>query len=559
MKRILSTIGMMMLCACTLMAQNPKWFKNAQKARLTLLTYDAQGNIRQGQAYYVDENGTAMAEYDLLKGAVRGTVVDYEGKEHAVTHILGASSLYNVARIQTDAQKTKALACSTTNATKGEVVYILPLNIKDKKATCTRDTVVDLQTFEEAAYPYYTLSGKVEERSAACPVLNEAGELIGHVQLSAQQNKKQAFVLGANYGKSLEIKAFDANNPDLRAIGIRKALPREESQAASYLYLMNRQDSAAYEQSVKDFMAQYPQSSTGYILLAEWQIAHQGFGQAEETYKQALSQKTAHEDEIHHSFAKALYQAGLNKEEVHPGWNMQRALEEAQAAYTLNPLPLYTALEGMALYALKRYEEACLKFLNVTQTKMRSAEYFMYAAQCRQMEKKPLEEVLALQDSAVNCYSKPYPPEASTYLYLRAQTLASLKRYREAVADMNEYEHLLSGNATAAFYYEREQMEMQTRMYQPALNDIERAVRLAPQEPLYRAEEAVVNYRVGQLNEAILAAREAIRLDNNFADAHRILGICLRDKGDKTGARKSLERAVELGDEVAKGILEQLN
>ena len=67
-----------------------------------------------------------------------------------------------------------------------------------------------------------------------------------------------------------------------------------------------------------------------------------------------------------------------------------------------------------------------------------------------------------------------------------------------------------------------------------------------------------MNYRVGQLNEAIAAAKEAIRLEETFADAHRILGICLRDQGKTTEAKKSLQKAIEYGDTVAQSILDKI-
>lgn len=99
---------------------------------------------------------------------------------------------------------------------------------------------------------------------------------------------------------------------------------------------------------------------------------------------------------------------------------------------------------------------------------------------------------------------------------------------------------------------------MKCRMFPNALNDIERAVRMAPREPVFRAEEAAVNYRVGQVDEAITAAEAAIKLDEKFPDAYRILGVCYNSKGDKEKARMNLQKAVELGDTMAQGILDKM-
>lgn len=42
-----------------------------------------------------------------------------------------------------------------------------------------------------------------------------------------------------------------------------------------------------------------------------------------------------------------------------------------------------------------------------------------------------------------------------------------------------------------------------------------------------------------------------------FADAHRILGVCLLENGAKAEARKHLLRAKELGDALADGLLKK--
>lgn len=542
----------------TTWAQNPKWFKKARKTQVTVITYNTQDEIHQGQGFFISEDGTIIAEYDLFKDAVRGTVVDSEGTEHSITKVLGANSLYNVARLSTTNEKNSIQVKTAQTQSVGSIVYIMPLCNNDKKSLCITDTIKNVQEFSDENYPYYTLSKTIDERFAGCPAFNEEGELIGHIQLSASGSDKPSFILGAQYSNSLTIKALDANNADLTAINIPKELPAEESQAVTYLFLMNKQNTQIYEEQINAFIKKYPSNTTGYILLAELKVKQQDYKAAEGIYSLAMNKQTEAEDELHHSYAKLLYQCGLKEKAPSDGWDMEHALKEAEAAYSCNPLPLYTALEGLCLYALKRYEESHDKFIKVTQSNMRSAEYFMYASQCKQMLLAPTEEILALQDSAVNCYSKPYPAEAANYIYLRGKTLASMEKFREAVADMNEFEHLVSGNVTANFCYEREQVEMQCRQFSNALKDIERAVSLEPEEPLYRAEEAVVNYRVGQLNEAIAAAKEAIRLEETFADAHRILGICLRDQGKTTEAKKSLQKAIEYGDTVAQSILDKI-
>ena len=539
-------------------AQNPKWFKKARKIQLTVMAYDSKGDIRQGQGYFINDKGEAVTEYDVLKGAVRAVAIDADGKEHNITYVLGASSLYNVVKVQTDCDKVKAIPLAMQTSQKMETVYVMPVCSKDNKVPCYVGLVDNVQEFGEEHYPYYTLKNSIDERFSGCPAFNENGELIGHIQLPANGKDKPAYILGAHFQESFRMTALDLNNSDLRAIGITKALPEDEAQATSYLLLYNRQDKEAYRKVIDLYLQKFPAQSTGYVQLAEEQAAAEEYSAAEATYAKGLEMCLQQSDELHHAFAKVLYQHCLKQDSIAPGWTMERALQEAEAAFGVKPLPLYTSLQGMCLYALQRYGDAYGKFMEVTKSNLRSPEYFHYAIQCKTMMKAEAEEILALQDSCMGCFTKPYPTEAVNYLYPRAKTLASLKRYREAVADMNECEHLLAGNVNANFYYEREQMEIQCRMYPAALTDIERAVRMAPDDPSLRAEEASLNYRVGQLNEAVAAAREAIRIDAQYPDAYRILGIALRDQGKTKEAREALAKAVELGDSVAQGLLDKL-
>ena len=58
-------------------------------------------------------------------------------------------------------------------------------------------------------------------------------------------------------------------------------------------------------------------------------------------------------------------------------------------------------------------------------------------------------------------------------------------------------------------------------------------------------------------DEAVAAARKAIALDDSFADAYRILGLSLRAKGDERAAVEAFDKAISLGDELAKTIKEK--
>ncbi len=551
-------LGGMLCLSPFLNAQNPKWYKKARKAQINIITYNDKNDLlRSGHGFYIDESGTALADFDLFKGAARATVVDADGKTAEVESIMGASSLYNVVKfhVKTD-KKVASLLPAALIGTKNERVYVMPYPTQTSNR-CTEDTLVNVATFD-GDYAYYTLTEAPNEKRTNCPLMNEEGEVMAMLQMPAKAGDKKMYAISTAFGRDLTIRALSGSNDDLRSIHIRKALPDTEEEANTFLFLSAAQDTALYLSYLDDFIRRFPNSVNGYVTKAEALIARGRYAEAEETYKNGLQlrEKT---DELHYSFAKMLYALSRGQNDTpYPGWTLEKALSEAREASAINPLPLYTLLQGHCLYALKQYEPAGEKYMALQQTNMRSPENFLFAAQCRKMAGADIKDILALQDSAVGCFTQPYVKEAAPMLLLRGRTRIEAGQTREGVADLYDYEHLMRNEVNANFYYEREQAEMQCRMFQQALDDIQRARKMAPEEPLFHAEEAAVHCRVGQLQEAIAAAKEAIRLDGNFADAHRILGICLIENKQKEEGVRHLQKAVELGDTGAQSIIEGL-
>jgi tetratricopeptide (TPR) repeat protein len=139
----------------------------------------------------------------------------------------------------------------------------------------------------------------------------------------------------------------------------------------------------------------------------------------------------------------------------------------------------------------------------------------------------------------------------------RGRLLDQVGKYRPAVSDFNEYEKLMPGQLTADFYYLREQSEFAGHLYQQAIDDIIKATDMAPQEPVYQAEKANIELRVGKIDDAIISAREAVRLAPNQADGHLLLGIGLCAKGQKQEGLASLQKAKELGHEQAQSLIDK--
>ena len=543
------------LCLFTLSASaQTKWLKKARKAQLNLVSYDADGKLLHStNGFLIDEAGTILSDYSSFKGASRAVAIDEKGTEYPILSLVGASSLYDVIKLRADISKGQPLSLSAVNGLKGQSVFVLPY-LSNKSGLPTATTIEDVKIFKEI-YTYYTLPVKLSEKSISCPLVNDEGEVLGLVQMTAKSDEEKSYAISAAYVNDLKTTALNANSSDYRDVLIRKELPSEASQAASFIYLTGTRDTAVYLDYVNEYVRRFPTETNGYTMQAEMLAAKGAYTEADAAWE-AGSKAGGVQSELDYSHARSILAAVQSGKHLPETWTLERSLELAQQAESADHQPIYTALQGHILYAQKRYAEASEKFVAVNQTSLRSAEHFLYAAQCQQML-ADTTALLALQDSAVACFNKPYTPEAAPALLMRATTLRSVGRFRDAIKDLNEYERLMSTSLNANFYYLRYQIEMQCRMFQQALSDIEHATLLEPDEPLYFAELAGTHFRFSQLDEAVYAARKAIALDETFADAHRILGISLRAQKKEAEARAELQRAIDLGDEVAKDIIDK--
>lgn len=558
MKKIIFILTCLSTLGGHLAAQNPKWFKKAAKAQISIVTMNEKGDMLQsGSGFFIDKNGTALADYQLFKQASKAKVVSGEGKEYEVEAIVGVSSLYDLVkfRVKTD-KDTPALTISDRMGVKHEHVYVLPYPTKENKM-CVNDTLHDIQKFNEK-YGYYTLGRPLDEKYLNSPVMDEEGEVLGMIQRKANASATTSYAVSVAYGNTLCTNGMSSADNDLNAIHIRKALPADEADIRTFLFMTAaRSDSATYNQYLNDYAEQFPKSSEPYTQRADFYMAHGNYAAAEEDMNAAMD-VAEKKDEVYYAFSKLLYELNLKPGyTVYKDWDMNKSLSLAGEAYKQNPLPLYTLQEGNTLYALKDYEKAFEKYLSLTGTNMRSANLFLYAAQCKRMAGADTLQILALQDSAVACFSKPYLKDAAPALLERSNTLLALGRYRDAILDLNEYEHLMGDELTAYFYYRREQAEMQCRMFQQAINDINKAIELDPQNVNYWVEKGGVCLRVNQTAEAVQALEKAISIDSQNAPAYRMLGyIQVQQKQTEKGIA-NLKKAKELGDEVAIGLLEK--
>ena len=545
-----------MLLATVSYAQNPAWTKKAAQAVFTLKTFGADGSLlASANGFFIDEQGQAVSSFAPFKNAQRAVIIDAQGKEMEVDCLIGYNDMYDVAKFHVIAKKTQALSIAQNAASNGATLWLMPYAVK-KVPACTKGTVSSAEQFGEG-YTYYTLDMETSDQQVGCPILNEQGEAVGILQPSASGKSTTGYAVSARYANSLRMSALSHNDPVLRTVKIAKALPDDQSEATLALYVSSSTMSTEeYDQLINRFIEKFPQSSDGYIYRARQKMAKDDFQGADDDMKQAIKVGDM-KDDAHYQYAQMVFQKILYKDDKpYTPWTLDFALEEAKAAYKVNPQPVYQQLQAQILFAQQKYDEAYNIYMELAKTDMMKAESYYAAAQCKtQMNDK--EAALALLDSAVNTFTKPYIKTAAPYLYARAQALFEAKKYRPAVNDYNDYETLMAAQLGANFYFLREQAEFAGHLYQQALNDIRRAAEMEPNELVYRAEKANVELRVGMTDEAIESAKGCISMAPEGSDGYLLLGLAQCVKGQKAEGLKNLAKAKELGNSQAQSLIDK--
>ncbi len=552
MKRLYLFISVL-LWAVASMAQ-PSWVKKATKSVFMLKTFDDKGSLLASSCgFFTGSQGEAVSSFTPFKGAASAVVIDVQGNEFPVACMLGANDTYDVARFRVTAKKTVPLTIAATNAATDAPVWLLPYR---ETKSLPQGTIRKAENFRQD-YAYYTIALNMPEGYASCPLLNEAGEVVGLMQQPYRQDDTLSYAVSARFADSLAINGLSINDQTLRSTSIKKDLPKELDQAVLTLYLAQVSlDSVAFSQLLADFIARFPNAPDGYTYRAEKATAGKHFAEAARDMEQAI-RVADRKDEAHFTYSKLIYQKEIYMpNDAYDGWSLDKALEEAREAERINPLPLYRQQQAIILYAQKKYAEASDIYATITGSELRSAGLFYEASRCKAAQNDTVGR-LALLDSCVAMFSKPYLKEAAPYLMVRAQALLDAGKFRLATTDLNEYEKLMQTTVNANFYYLRFQTEVGGRLYQQALNDIDQAIKMMPEYDLYYAEKASLQVRVGLYDEAIATANECIRIAPEYSDGYLFLGIAQCLKGQKTEGVKNLQRAKELGDPQANSLIEK--
>ena len=556
-KKIGMIIGILLLLTILpISAQNPSWAKKATNAVFTLKTFSADGSLLgSSNGFFIGEQGQAISSFSPFKNAQRAVIIDAQGKEIEVECLMGYNDMYDVAKFQVAAKKTQALSIAQSPANSGANLWLIPYSVK-KVPNFINGTVNNAEKFGEG-YSYYTLNITANDQQVGSPLLNEQGEVIGILQPSANDKQNTGYAVSALFANNLRITGLSMNDAVLRSVKITKALPDDQNEATLALYVSaSAMDAAEYNRLIDRFIEKFPKATDGYVYRARQEMNSGNFQSADDDMKLALKVADA-KDDAHYQYAQLIFQKNVfQADKSFAPWTLDLALQESKAAYAINPQPIYRQQQAQILYAQEQYDAAYELYIELAKTDMMKAESYYSAAQCK-MRKDDKEAALALLDSAINTFTKPYIKTAAPYLLARAQVLYEAKKYRPAVNDYNDYETLMAAQVNANFYFLREQAEFAGHLYQQALNDIRRAVEMAPDELVYRAEKANVELRVGMIDDAIESAKGCISIAPGESDGYLFLGLAQCVKGLKTEGLKNLEKAKELGNSQAQSLIDK--
>ena len=558
-------VGLLLL-ALPISAQSPKSLKQVKKAVYTLQTYDAEDNVLStGNGFFANEAGDFITSYALLPNCAKAVVVDSKGKTHEVVKVLGANETYDIVRLQTAPIKKLASTPIDTTSTMEHTSLFLPAIGKEKKVY---DMWIPVLSTEQAAgnYNYYTLHHAGNPALSHRPLLDATGNVVAIVQPSVETDTV-LYALDIRYALDLAVKALSVNDHSYRALPLRKALPTDIDQALVSLFLVSDQDDAALRSEVIDeFISSFPESHEGYLSRAAHHIAlknDSAYALAEADHTMALERAADKADEVHFQIAKQMLSVALDTLQQYKDWNYERVLAEIDKARAINPLPIYTQQQGDIYVTLKDYTAAYEKYMEVNRSDIGSPDTWLRTAYIIEQRagEGDVELAIALLDSAVNKATINSQlstlNQASPYVLERALLKARHGLHRPAVADYNLYEELVGTINTDRFYYLREQSEAAGRMFQQALDDIDRAIALAPRQPVYLLEKASLNVRVARYAEALPILEVLIASFPNDMDCNRLLGFCNIQLGDKQRGIPYLEKAATMGDNNAAALLKR--
>lgn len=539
--------------ALTATAQTPA-AKKAAGAVFSLNTFRADGTlISTSHGVFTSPDGYCVTRWRPFVGATKAVVVDAQGKKYDVDGLVSANDLYDVCKLHVSGSTPSATAATTTSAEKSPL-WLACYGVKTPRLL--HASVVKTETFSQPAadgrqqqYPFYILSIQAPDDVDCCPLLTDAGQVAALLQTS--KGDGTATAVSALFPATMTLAQLGPGAVTLAQSDIPPLMPTAYNEAQLALVMAAQQRKApAYRRVVEQFIKAFPAKPDGYQARARQSVIDKDFASAATDMEKAIA-VADNKAEAHHAYSTLI----LEKETYMPdaafaGWNLDKALSEARAAYAAETLPAYREQEARVLFAEKKWQEAEAIYLALQETSLKGPETMLAATQCRQAAGEPLERVMELMDSTIAVCPHPLTYQSAPYVMQRGALYQGAGQVRKAIADYNSYEKLMVGQRLPAdFYYNRFVCEREARIYQQALDDIAKAIERAPRTAAYLCEQGSLMIRLKMHDEAIAAANRALIVGGDTPDAYAVLGAAQCAKGQTHEGILNLEQAKSLGYE----------
>lgn len=543
---------------CSSFAQSPQ-IKKAAQAVFSLNTFRADGTlISTSHGVFINTNGEAISQWKPFVGAAKAVVIDALGKKYDVEGLIGANDLYDVCKFQVTGATPSAVVANTTTQTNGQL-FLACYAVKSQRIIQAK--VSGIETFSSSSsdnkkdYPFYILDVKTPEDIDYCPLFNSNGEVAGLLQPSSKAGSANA--VSALFASDLQLEQIGTGAATLATSNIPSILPAEYKDAQVALILASQQRKPeAYNATIDLFIKKFPTKADGYQARARKYTAEEDFKSAAADMEKAIS-IAEDKAEAHNAYSELILDKEIYMSDVpYEGWSLGKALNEAKAAFAVDSNPVYKLQEGKVLYAQKKYDEACQLYLNLQETRLAGPETMYSATQCKIAADAPIDDIMMLMDSTIAVCPHPLTYQSAPYIFHRGMIYQDHGIYRKAWQEYNQYEKLMVGNKLPAeFYYNRFVCEREARVYQQALEDIQKAIDINPNIPMYHCEQGSFFIRMKKYDEAIASANQALILDSRVPEAYAILGVAQCSKGQKHEGLLNLEQAKDLGYEGADNLI----
>ena len=553
MKRTKIFFLLLTLCFsfATMAIAQPSAVKKAANATFTLTTFDTKGSIiSTTNGVFVSTDGVCVSTWKPFAGAAKAVVIDNNGQKYDVETMLGANEIYDVAKFKVNAKT--AAAPFASSATANSTAWVV---IPAKAGEPIKASINKVEKFMDK-YNYCVLTTSAPEKNNGAPLLNEQGQIVGIYN----SNGNLQSATDARYANDFVLVGLSQNDPTLLQSGIRIGLPQQSDEAIIALMLSSNKIESLRTATINDFLQKFPALNNGYTALASLLFSKGNIAEADKVLQQAIS-KVKEKNEAHYNYGRMIYQgatmASLADKAKAQGWTLDKAMNEANEAYKIKPEPIYKHLQAQITYAKGDFQKAYQEFEALTKTPMKNPELYLEMALCQENLKGNDDAILALLNQSIELCDTPYMDTSSPYFLARANQLEKMGKYRDAMKDLYLYEYLNQGTLEADFYYMREQIEIKGKLWQQALQDILIATKLNPAEPMYCAEASNLLLRLNKFEEAILAAKQAIALKDDYAEAYLVLGIAQCKNNQKAEGIANIEKAKNLGNPQADTFLNQ--